>query len=168
MKLRQLVQAALLLALTLIFQSLRFIIPVPPVFTTFLIGSLVNSCILIAVNRTSLGGAMMIAIVTPLMAYVQQLLLLPVFIVPVAMGNSLFAVVYWLLRKRRTWVKICVAAAAKGILMYGCFALLLSLLALPEQAAKAILFVMSWPQFITGVFGGFIAYAVNKRLPSRS
>jgi hypothetical protein len=168
MKLRQLVLAALLLALAFIFQSLRFILPAPPVFTTFLIGSLVNSCILIAVERASLSGAIMIAIVTPLMAYVQQLLLLPLFIVPVALGNSLFAVVYWLLRKRRTWVRIGVAAATKGILMYSCFAVLLSLLALPEQASKAILFVMSWPQFVTAVVGGLIAYAVNKRLPSRS
>ena len=166
MKLRQLISAALLLALALVFQSLRFFIPVPPVFTTFLIGSLVNSCILIAVDKANLTGALAIAVVTPFMAYVQQLLLLPLFILPVAIGNSLLAALYWLLRKRPTWVKIGVAAAGKGLVLYGCFALLLSMIAIPQSAAKAILFVMSWPQFVTGVFGGLIAYAVNKRLPS--
>lgn len=167
MNLRQLVQAALLLALALIFQSLRFFIPIPPIFTTFLIGSLVNSCILIAVDRVSLSGAMIIAIVTPVIAYVQQLLPVPLLILPVAIGNSLFAALYGLLQIQRRWIKIGIAATGKAILMYGCFVLLLSLISIPEQAGKAILFVMSWPQFVTGVLGGLIAYVVNKRLPRR-
>jgi len=167
MKLRSLVYAALLLALALVFQSLRFLIPIPPVFTTFLIGSLVNSCIFIAVDTAGLTGAIVIAMVTPIMAYMQQLLLIPLFIVPVAAGNSLLAVLYWFFRKRVTWVKITVAAVGKSILMYSCFLMLLSMIAIPEQAAKAILFVMSWPQVVTGVLGGLIAQMIIKRLVSR-
>jgi len=166
MKLRQLVYAALLLALALVFQSLRFLIPIPPVFTTFLIGSLVNSCIFLAVDTAGLTGAIVIAAVTPVMAYVQQLLLVPLFILPVAAGNSLLAILYWLLRKRLFWVKIGVAAAGKCLLMYVGFSLLLSMVAIPEQAAKAILFIMSWPQLVTAVLGGLISQAVNKRLLS--
>lgn len=165
MNLRQLLYAALLLALALVFQSLRFFIPIPPVFTTFLIGSLVNACILLAVDRAGLLGAVLIAIITPVMAYIQQLLLLPLFILPVAVGNSLFALFYWMLRRQLIVVRLGIAAGGKCIALYGCFVWLFSLITLPEQAVKTILFVMSWPQFITGMLGGWLAIVVHKRLP---
>lgn len=167
MKLRQLVYTALLLALALTMQSLRFFIPLPAVLTTFLIGSLVNACILIAVDTAQLTGAILIAVVTPVMAYVQQLLLIPLFILPAALGNSFLAILYWLLRRRPTGIRICLAAAGKTILIYGCFVWLLSLLAFPVPIAKALLFVMSWPQFVTGVVGGCMAVILIKRLPVR-
>lgn len=49
-----LARGALLLALTLVFQSLRFLIPVPVFLSTFLIGTLVNMCLLVAVEEVGM------------------------------------------------------------------------------------------------------------------
>lgn len=168
MNLKNLIRAALLLALAIVFQSLRLMIPLPPFFTTFLIGSLVNACLLLAVELIGPGPAVLIAIITPFIAYFQQMLPLPVFIVPVALGNSLFALVYYVARRRGDWVRIGSAALVKCVALYGSFVWLLSLLTLPPALVHGILFVMSWPQLVTGLLGGFLTILVRRRLPFKN
>ncbi|MDU2066006.1 MAG: hypothetical protein E6713_14365 [Sporomusaceae bacterium] len=162
MKLRQLVRGSLLLALALVFQSLRLMIPIPPMFTTFLIGTLVNSVLLFACEMVGLRAALFIAWITPLVAFAQQMLPLPVFILPVALANSVFLLSFYGLRHRASWLRLLGAATLKTVMMYSSFVWLLSFLTLPAPAAKAILFVMSWPQFITGVGGGILALFLVK------
>lgn len=47
---REVVRAALLLALLLVVQSLRFVVPLPPFVSMFAIGTLVNACLLISLE----------------------------------------------------------------------------------------------------------------------
>jgi len=156
-------RAALLLALTLVFQSLRFIIPVTPFASTFIIGSLVNACLFIAVEITGLMPAVIIAVIAPAIAYFQQLLPLPVFIVPIAAGNILLACIYHLCMKKR-WVAIIFAASLKALTLYFSFAYLLRFLSLPPKVVSALLFIMNWPQFATAVAGGVLAGLIGRRL----
>lgn len=156
-------RAALLLALTLVFQSLRFIIPVTPFASTFIIGSLVNACLLIAVELTGLLPAIIIAAAAPATAYFQQLLPLPVFIVPVAAGNILLACTYHLLLKKR-WIAVISAASLKALILYFSFVYLLQFVSLPPKVVSALLFIMSWPQFITALAGGLLAASIGRRL----
>ena len=155
----------MLLALTLVFQSLRFVIPLPPWMSTFLIGSLVNAALLVALQALGLRSALLIACVTPVVAWLQQLLPLPVFILPVALGNSLYI---WLFsRLRRTgpeWLAVGCAALGKAAFFFLAFRGLLSMLELPPALSAAILFVMGWPQLVTGLIGGFIAIYAWRRL----
>lgn len=164
---RMLVRAALLLALTLVLQSLRLIIPLPPFFTTFIIGSLINACLLITLETAGLTAALLIAAVTPVVAYLQQLLPLPVFIPPVAAANILYVLLF---RAGLTWGRasaIGLAAVGKTVFLYFTFAWLLTLINLPPRLATGLLFVMSWPQLVTAILGGVLATIVVRRL-SRS
>lgn len=164
---KMLARAALLLALTLVFQSLRLIIPLPPFFTTFVIGSLVNACLLIALETAGLAAALAIAAVTPVVAYLQQLLPLPVFIPPVAAANIVYVLLF---RAGLAWSRagaIGIAAVGKTVLLYFTFAWLLTLINLPPRLAAGLLFVMSWPQLVTTVIGGVLATIIVRRL-SRS
>lgn len=156
-------RAALLLALTLVFQSLRLMIPIPPLVSTFIIGSLVNTCLLLALTTSGKGPALVIAVVAPVVAYLQQLLPLPVFILPIAGGNILFVYLFALLSKQR-WAAIISAAGAKTLFLYYSFLYLLDFIMIPSKIAAGLLFVMSWPQFITGVIGGVLATIITKRL----
>ena len=166
-KLRILARTALLLALTIVFQSLRFVIPLPAIASTFLIGSLVNACLLVAAQMTGRKPAFLIACVTPVVAYFQQLLPLPVFIVPVAAGNVLYIWLFTrLLRIGPVWPAIGGAAVGKAAFFYQAFSQLLKFLELPPVIAAGLLFVMSWPQFVTGVLGAVLALWVGKRLRS--
>lgn len=158
-------RTALLLALTIMFQSLRVIIPLPALMSTFLIGTLVNASLLISIRAVGLRPAMLIACVTPLVAWLQQLLPLPVFVVPVAMGNCLYVwLFYRLQRAGPEWAAIGSAAMGKAAFFYLAFAWLLSWLSLPPSLAKGLLFVMGWPQLVTGIAGGVVSVLAWKRI----
>ena len=164
LRLRRVVRAALLLALTLVFQSLRFIIPVPAVMSTFLIGTLVNASLLITLRSVGFFPALAIAWVTPLVAWLQQLLPLPVFIVPVALGNSLYVwLFYRLSRNVSEPVAVGAAATGKAVFFYVSFVWLLGWIELPPMISRGILFVMSWPQLVTGLAGGAISLLVLRK-----
>ena len=165
--LRRTTRTALLLALALVFQSLRFVIPVPVFASTFLIGALVNACLLVALQTAGRGPAFLIACVTPVVAYFQQLLPLPVFILPIAIGNSLYVWLYYrLLRIGPVWPAIGGAALGKAAFFYLAFSRLLMWVNLPPAIASGLMFVMGWPQVVTGILGGILSQGVVSRLAS--
>lgn len=165
-KLQQIVRTALLLALTIVVQSLRFVLPIPALASTFLIGTLVNACLLVALLSTGRRAALLIACVTPVVAYIQQLLPLPVFILPVAIGNCLFVWLYErLLRIGPVWPAIGGAAAGKAAFFYLAFSWILKWIELPPAVTAGLLFVMSWPQLVTGIAGAILARWVVRKLP---
>lgn len=157
-----LTRTAVLLALVIVFQSLRFFIPLPPLASTLLIGSLVNAALLVALYTTGIKAALVLAVATPVVAYLQQVLLWPVFIIPVALANAVYVgVFYLLLRLERP--AICLAAAIKTLLLYTSFKYLLAQLQIPTALATNVLFVMSWPQLITGIAGAILAGFIYQR-----
>lgn len=159
-----LTRAALLLTIALLFQSIRLLFPIPPFISTFLIGSLMNTCFILAAEIVGMGPTLMIVFLVPIVAYFQQVLPLPVFIIPVALGNAIFIGIFLMGRHWKYWVSIGIAAASKAIFMYVAFSWLLTFIAIPMKIATGLLFVMSWPQFITGIIGGVLAGIIKKRL----
>jgi hypothetical protein len=164
---RILARAALLLALTVIFQSLRLVIPLPPFFTTFVIGSLVNACLLVALETAGLGAAAVIALVAPVVAYLQGLLFLPVFVPPVAVAHLLYVLIYKTLLARGRLAAVGLATAIKAAVLFLAFTWLLTFINIPPKLAAGIMFAMSWPQVFTGVMGGILAMVVSRRLGDR-
>jgi hypothetical protein len=162
-----LARAALILALTLVFQSLRLVIPVPPFFTTFIIGTLVNACLLIALETAGFGAAAAIAVVAPVVAYLQGLLFLPVFIPPVALANLLYILLFRVGLARGRGLAIGLSAAGKAAFLFAAFTWLLTLVSVPAPLAAGIMFAMSWPQLVTTVAGGVLATVVSRRLNGR-
>ena len=163
-KYNMITRAALLLALTLLFQSLRFIIPIPPFLSVFLIGSLVNSCLLIAEETVGIKYALIIGCTAPLVAYFQQLLPLPILIIPVIIGNWIYIFIFMMGKKWQRWLGVSLAAVSKFLFMYVAFAWLLTMIAIPATLAASLMFVMSWPQLVTGILGGLLAGFITKRL----
>ena len=56
------------------------------------------------------------------------------------------------------------AALGKAIFFYLAFSQLLKFIELPPPLAAGLLFVMGWPQFVTGVLGAILSHWVGKRL----
>ena len=155
----------MLLALTLVFQSLRFVIPLPPWMSTFLIGSLVNLSLLLSLRLLGLGPAIFIACVTPVVAWLQQLLPLPIFILPVAVGNSLYVWLFFRLRRAGPeWIAVGCAALGKAAFFFLAFSWLLTLVALPPLLSAGLLFVMGWPQLVTGILGGMLSLWIGRKI----
>lgn len=164
---RRISRTALLLAVAVLCQSLRLIIPMPPIFSTFLIGTLVNACLLIALRTCGLGPTILIAVITPFIAYFQNLLPFPVFVPAVAVGNSTFVALFALLERRLPYMATAVfAAAAKASVLFFLFQWMLSWVDLPGAIARGLLFVMGWPQLVTGILGAILARILQRKIQS--
>lgn len=167
MDIRTLTGSALLLGLALLAQSLRFMIPMHAA-SMFFIGTMVGACTAIAVWRYGLKSGVLISIVTPIMALIQGMLTIPLFVPIVALGGISFAIVMKILQYQPLWVITIVGAVVKCLVLYGGFILLFMLMpGIPEAMQVGVLFSMGWPQLVTGACGTLLAYVVNKRFTRR-
>ncbi|VYT98622.1 Uncharacterised protein [Veillonella ratti] len=140
----------LLLALALLSQSLRLIIPLPNMVSMFLIGSLVGLCMLVAAMRYGLASGLGIAWATPVIAFMQAMLPFAPFVPLVALGNTVFVILGYLLKNQSVWLQALVCSVAKCVVLYCSFGLLFVGFAVPYPIGRAVLFMMSWPQIVTG------------------
>ena len=81
-------RTGLLLAVTLLLQGIRLLLPIPPQVSMFLIGSLVNACLILAVLKVGWKSGLVVACITPVFAWLEGMLPFLPFIIPVAVGNS--------------------------------------------------------------------------------
>lgn len=156
-------RTGLLLAATIILQGLRLVIPVPPQVSMFVIGSLVNTCFVLAVLVVGWRAGLFIALVTPVFAFLEGMLPFLPFVLPVAFANLAFVLICCVL-KRYGLMGLYGAALVKTIAMYGSFFLLFGMVHFPDAVRHMILFVMSWPQLVTGVIGATLGYIIVLRI----
>ena len=161
---RKLTRAALLLAIMIVLQSLRLWLPLPSYLSLFVIGSAVNACFLIAVEMAGWRLALALACIAPVIAYFQQVLPLPLFILPVAIANSAYLLGYASLRQIHRGLAIATAVLVKMLSMYLSISWILTLVYLPEKLASLLRLMLSWPQLITGVLGGVVCLMLMRRL----
>lgn len=164
MSIKTLTGTALLLALALVSQSLRMIIPLPNTVSMFLIGTLVGICLVMATMRYGTGSGVIIACVTPVVAFLQGMLLMMPFIPVVAMGNIVFVLLAYALGRQSVIWQAILCALGKTAVLFGGFSLLFMAIAVPATVEKAILFVMSWPQLVTGFLAILITRLIIRRV----
>ncbi len=150
-----------LLALALLIPALAWPQPVT--------GALVNALLLITVETLGLGPAIALGMVTPLGGLLHNVLPLPlaVMIPFIMLGNATLVSLYNALRERNRYLALGVAAVAKfGVLLtavsfFAARPLTLALSGAPRTVVMpaAIVNMMSWPQLVTSVAGGLLAFA---------
>ncbi len=131
----------------------------PQLFT----GTIVNAALLVAVVLVGPRAAVSIGILPSLFAVMSGQLAAPLApLVPLIMaGNILLVVTFHVLRKRGWWRGAVAAAVLKSGWLLATTGLLVAatdLLAAPM--VPVALTVMGWPQLVTALSGGVIAYAV--------
>ena len=136
----------------------------PPQTSVFLIGALVNACLVLAVLTIGWKAAFFIAVVTPIFAWLEGMLPFLPFIFPVAAGNVVFVSAVFLLKNYRM-SGFTIAVCLKGASIYGAFYMLFSLVVFPSGVRNAILLIMSWPQIVTAAVGVLLAVAIAGRIP---
>ena len=158
----KLVRGALLVALALALQSLRLVLPMPQLLSTFIIGTLVH--MVLTLQLGGLKTALLLAFLLPLTAYVQGQVLLPFLIPVIWLGNFIFVLLARQFKGRHK-LALCVPPVAKACVMLLAAWAALSFLALPNPALrKTVMFAMSVPQLLTAVAGILLAEQVKKRL----
>lgn len=164
---QKLTRTAILLAMTLAFQSLRYI-PVlsTPVYGTYIIGSLVNLAIIFSVSSASLGSAIFISIVTPFVAFIQGHVKLPLMIPVIALGNILFCVIFYYFKKVNKYAGIAIGAVLKWVFLYhGAKVVFSFFMKMPQPQLTAALAAFNIPQLITALIGGFFSIVIYQLLP---
>lgn len=158
------IKLAMFLAVAFVFQSIRLIMPmIPGPVNMFLIGSLLNTVMVLSIWCTGSPWAAVIGILLPLGAFMQGQLPVVLMIPVVALGNA----VYILLAGKFKQSKLVYASPlVKAVLLYGGTWLVVHTIGLPAPVSSMILFMMSWPQIVTGAIGLFLANKVYKYLDS--
>lgn len=158
------IKLAMFLAVAFVFQSIRLIMPmIPGPVNMFLIGSLLNTVMVLSIWCTGSPWAAVIGILLPLGAFMQGQLPVVLMIPVVALGNA----VYILLAGKFKQSKLAyVSPLVKAVLLYGGTWLVVNTIGMPAPVSSMILFMMSWPQIVTGAIGLFLANKVYKYLDS--
>lgn len=154
---------AMFLAIALLVQSIRLFIPmIPGPVNMFLIGSLLNGIMVLGIWQTGSRWAAVIGGLLPLGAFVQGQLPIVWMIPVVAAGNMAF--ILWAGAFRHNSLLYCAPVIKTGIL-YGGARAVCQLLDLPEAMIALLLFMMSWPQLVTGTVGIVLARKLSRKLP---
>ena len=154
------IRAALFLAIAIIVQSLRLIFPfIPAPVNQFVLGSIINMMMVLAMLTTGNAWTAAIGIVLPLVAFLTGQLPLAPMIIVVGIGNVIYMVLAWRLFPRKA---MYAAPIFKALLLFLGAKAVTSMLELPDSAANVITLMMSWPQIITGTMG---IIAAKKLLP---
>lgn len=160
----KLVRGALLVALALALQSLRLVLPMPQLLSTFIISTLVHMMLVLTLQLSGLKTALLLAFLLPLTAYVQGQVLLPFLIPVIWLGNFIFVLLVRQFKDSRK-LSLSIPPLAKACVMLLAAWAALSFLALPNPALrKTVMFAMSVPQLLTAVAGILLAEQVKKRL----
>jgi hypothetical protein len=133
-------------------------------------GPLVNALLILAVESTGVGAAMVVGMITPLNALFSGILPLPlaVMIPFIALSNAAFVGVYSALRQKNYWLGVVAGAIIKFVLLYSTVTWLVArpisvAMGAAPSAIKmpaAIIYQMQWPQLATALAGGLIAFGL--------
>ena len=154
-----LTRTALILALTITFQLVGRFIP----HNNFVVGPLVNMCLLVATAFTGVWSGVIIAVVSPFASLINNHAPVAAALLPfapfVAIGNILFVVSYYFLRKKSQLLSVLIGAVLKFGFLMGAITIFLKIFSFPKFA-KVLILLFGWPQLITAVVGGVMALLV--------
>ncbi|MFU0801308.1 MAG: ECF transporter S component [Xylanivirga thermophila] len=164
-KTKKITYTAILLALTLVFQSLRNIIPQG--MDQYIIGSLVNACLIISAIIVGMGGGIAISVIAPLVALLQGEIAFPILVPFVAIGNSVIVIVVALLYDKNKYLALSLGTILKFLVLYIMIvymAIPIITPKLPPEKAKKVTSLLSlkfsWPQLVTAAIGSIIAISI--------
>ena len=159
---KEIARTAILLALTAAIQITgRYFTTFLGPMNMFIVGTLVNACLLISVDYAGIRGASVIAFISPFTAVLTGAPVPIPFIPFIGIGNFLLVLTFYLLR--RTILGIVIGAIVKFFFLFASVTFFLKLTDLPSKLVGVLYFSFSWPQIVTALLGG-IVYVTAKRI----
>lgn len=129
-------------------------------------GPIINALLFVAVIMLGLRQALVVCFMPSIMALSAGLLspiLLP--IVPfIMLSNVVLVVVFSYLHQKNYWLGIISASLLKFIFIWSTTSAVANLFIKNSKAIQAVATMMSWPQLISALAGGVIAYVFLKTI----
>jgi len=125
----------------------------------FITGSIVNATLLIAVALLGMRDGILIGLIPSSIALATGLL--PAVLAPmipfIIVGNAIMVVIFGYLRGKNYWLGLVSGSVLKFAFLFGTSSIVANLL-INEQLAGKVAVMMSWPQLVTALAGGLLAY----------
>ena len=122
-------------------------------------GPIVNAVLFISVALLGLPTALFICLIPSVIAL--SFGLLPPVLAPIIpfimISNALLIIVFNWLRDKNYWLGVVVSSGLKAIFLFSTSSIVINLL-LNKAVASKVAIMMSWPQLITALVGGVLAY----------
>ena len=158
---RALTRAALCLAVAAITQALRVFLPLPPIASMLLIGTVVNLCLCFAVWGSGILYGGIICLLLPVFAFLQGHLPILPMVAVVFLGNLVFCLV---VQQQKRWKHYVFAPLLKAMTLWSCTGIVCNLFHLPRQIKSLLQISMGIPQWTTALLGVVAAAFLWKRL----
>ncbi len=173
-KIRWITETAVLLALLVVLQAVTSS-TIPKPVQQFVTGSCVNAVLAVSAIFVGLSSGLIIALVSPVLAYLLGIAPQLVTVPAIMVGNAVFTAMLWMFMKGEKtplatqaagWV---LAAVAKFATLYFLVVKIICGLAaaplleqglLKEPMLKMLPTMFAWPQLITALIGGGVALLV--------
>ena len=164
-RVRYMTRTGVLLALAIVFQMAgRFLGP----HNNYIVGPLINAILLVSTAATGLWGGIAISVIAPYVSAFTNKAPIAPFILSfspfIALGNAILVLCFFLLYKKSKVAGVAVGAILKFIFLYASVALFTSFFGVPDNFAKIMNALFSWPQLLTAAIGGIIALIIIKLL----
>jgi hypothetical protein len=148
------------------FVLLMGIATAAPLFhNQFITGPIVNATLLVAVALLGMRDAILIGLIPSSIALAVGLLspVLAPMIPFIIVGNAILVITFGYLRQRNYWLGLVSGSILKFAFLFGTSSIVINLL-LNQNLASSVAVMMSWPQLVTALAGGMIAYGVLRGL----
>ncbi len=127
-------------------------------------GPIVNATLFMAVLLVGSNNAILVGVIPSLIAL--SVGLLPAVLAPmvpfIMTANIILIVTFGLLYKKNYWLAVITASALKYLFLLSTSSIVIDLLMKKELATKVAM-MMSWPQLVTALGGGVIAFVILKK-----
>ena len=172
-RVKMLTRTAILLAVVVVIQMVGRSLPSQS--SSFIVGPLVNMCLLIATVTAGLAGGITIAILVPFTSLISNHLAIATALLPfapvIAISNVIFIMVFYFLYNKNKYVGVVIAAVLKFGFLFVSIRVFLNIFDFPKFSVMLVT-LFSYPQLITALIGGFVALpiiiGVNKATNSRN
>lgn len=152
---------ALIVAQFILFVAIVTVAPL--IKQQLIVGPIVNATLFISAATLGTAGAIMVGLV-PSVISISVGLLPPVLapVIPFIMiSNAVLVSVFGILKKRNFFLGVAIAAIIKYLFLYATSSVVINLL-LKKEVASSVAQMMSWPQLVTALAGGILAWGFLK------
>ncbi len=126
-------------------------------------GPIVNATLFIAAATLGSQSAILIGLVPSMIALSAGLL--PAILAPmipfIMLSNAILIMTFSALKKKNYWLNIAIGSTLKFLFLFATSSIVINLL-LKKEIAQQVALIMSWPQLLTALAGGVIAYPIIK------
>ncbi len=128
-------------------------------------GPIINATLFLSVSLLSPEIAIFVGLIPSLVALSSGLL--PAVLAPmvpfIMIGNAILILTFYYFKKINYWMGVVIGSLLKFLFLFGSSSIVIHLLLKKEVSVK-VASMMSWPQLITALAGGVIAFLVLKAI----